>query len=653
MTIGSGAIWVADYAASSVAEIDPSSGRTLATIRVPSGPVALAAGAGALWVASSLDSTISRIDPARGSIVATIPVGSGPAAVVVANGSVWVANQYSGTVSRIDVERNTVAASTAVGGVPATITSAAGRLWVGVRPRIQHRGGTLVLLHTNAISIDPAVESGVPPLQHLGLTSDGLVTYNHVSGPGGTQLVPDLAITLPTPTNGGTTYTFRLRPGIRYSDGRRVVASDFRREIERVLRIGSLDRDLVSGIVGASTCASRHASACNLGVIADDPAATVTFRLTGPDPQFLAKLANGGVSFPVPPGTPMRRAGRTPIPGTGPYKIDTADRHHIRYVRNPLFREWSHAAQPDGNPDVIIWRFGLSAAEEVRVIQEGKADWSGDPVPGGLLRDLRTRFSSQLHSYPATDTEFLQLNTTLPPFNDARVRRAFNLALDRSAIVHLWGGPDAAQPTCQLLPPGITGYRRYCPYTHSPARDGAWKAPDLVRARRLVAASGTHGTRVTVWGWTDDAFAPPGEVRYAARVLRSLGYRARVRLVTHASLAHPPERVFAGIQVIPTGWSDVTAYNFFAPWLSCDGAGDHGWFCIPRIDGAMRAARARESSAPRAAARLWTRIDREIVDQAALVPLVNPRWLEFSSTRLRNFQQHPYLNVIADQVWLT
>ena len=67
----------------------------------------------------------------------------------------------------------------------------------------------------------------------------------------------------------------------------------------------------------------------------------------------------------------------------------------------------------------------------------------------------------------------------------------------------------------------------------------------------------------------------------------------------------------------------------------------------------MRGARSLEESAARDAARTWMRIDHELVDRAALVPLVNPRQIEFTSRRVRNFQHHSYLSLIADQVWLT
>ena len=66
------------------------------------------------------------------------------------------------------------------------------------------------------------------------------------------------------------------------------------------------------------------------------------------------------------------------------------------------------------------------------------------------------------------------------------MRRALNLAIDRRAIVRLYGGSSLATPTCQVLPPGVVGYRRYCPYTDGVNAAGVWRGPDLARARRIL-----------------------------------------------------------------------------------------------------------------------------------------------------------------------
>jgi peptide/nickel transport system substrate-binding protein len=377
----------------------------------------------------------------------------------------------------------------------------------------------------------------------------------------------------------------------------------------------------------------------------------VTFHLQEPDADFLPNLAVAGLATPVPAGTPFHDTGFEPIPGTGPYRIARANAHEIRYVRNTFFHEWSHAARPDGNPDEIVMRFGLSPSAEVRAIEEGRADYMADNVPPRFLPMLRTRFANQLHSFAIPTKDFFQLNPTLPPFDDVRVRRALNFALDRGHIVRLYGGPELAAPTCQVLPGGNAGYRAYCPYTRHPGAGGRWTAPDLARARRLVAASGTRGTPVTLWGWTDDPTIAPSVSRYVASVLRQLGYSTRLRLVPHAFFAHATPASLADVQILPAAWGDTT-YGLFATWFSCSGPSAHGWFCDPSIDRAIAHAHTVQATNPRAADALWAELDRRLVDAAVWAPLIDERGIEFVSTRVRNYQSHPYWGLLADQLWV-
>jgi hypothetical protein len=67
-----------------------------------------------------------------------------------------------------------------------------------------------------------------------------------------------------------------------------------------------------------------------------------------------------------------------------------------------------------------------------------------------------------------------------------------------------------------------------------------------------------------------------------------------------------------------------------------------GWTCDHQIDALIGTARRLEESSRRAAAAAWARVDRATVDEAAWLPLVNPRQLDFVSARVRNFQHHPY-----------
>ncbi len=205
-------------------------------------------------------------NPGTLAVRATIPVGSGPSALEAAAGSVWVANQYSSSVSRIDPGRDQVATSVDVGGDPTSLALRLGRLWVGVSANgASHRGGTFVIVTPESLtsanpatlsSVDPAFYNGAFNPQFTGLAYDALVTFQQSPGAAGLRLVPDLALAVPAPADGGKSYTFRIRPGIRYSDGQPLHASDFRRGIERLFRVWSPGTSDFSEIAGAPACAA-------------------------------------------------------------------------------------------------------------------------------------------------------------------------------------------------------------------------------------------------------------------------------------------------------------------------------------------------------------------------------------------------------------
>jgi peptide/nickel transport system substrate-binding protein len=642
LAAGAGAVWIADYDHGQVEKVDPRSGADLGTTQVGTGPAAIAVGEGAVWVANSLDNTVSRIDPLSGVARIEIPVGNDPVALAVSGRSVSVANEYASSVSRIDPRRNAVVQTAAIGGRPTALAAAAGRIWAGTQGLGAHHGGTMRLLHERWLLLDTALQEDLPPLQSDGLTNDALLAYAWVGV--SQQLVPDLAYNVPTPSNGSTTYTFRVRRE-PYSDGRLVQPEDFRRAIERLFRVRASWSSSFTDIVGADRC-TVHRCDLSRGITVDDAHRTITFHLTRPDQFFLGNMTSIATA-PVPPATPFHSVGFTPIPGTGPYMVASANKHEIRYVRNPHFHEWSHAAQPDGKPDVIVMRLGLSRAQEVRQVEHDKADWSADGVPGNLLPDIMRRFPRQWHRLVAAETDWLQLNTNIPPFNDLRVRKALNLAIDRAAIVRMYGGHLTATPTCQLLPPGLPGYQPYCPYTRRPG-DGRWRAPDLARARALVAASGTRGEPVTAYGTAGGGPICTTVMRYTARVLRELGYRAQAHIVPQGSYSKTHWRA---VQMACIGMEDFQPVDFFANF-DCSSSGDNGWFCDPRLDADVRRARMLEATDPRAANALLTTLDRQVTDRAIFLPIVNQHFYDFVSARVKNYVGDPQFGLLVDRASL-
>ncbi|MFZ0088705.1 MAG: ABC transporter substrate-binding protein, partial [Solirubrobacteraceae bacterium] len=564
-----------------------------------------------------------------------------------------------GALAQINPSTATVTRRVTVGYRPSGLAISAGGAWIGVRAAgPSHRGGTLKLLNPSPAfaSIDPAGPIALQPTTLLGMTNDGLVTFKHVGGSDGTALVPDLATSLPTPFDGGRTYTFTMRNGIRYSTGQPVRADDVRASIERLFRLGSPGTGFYNDILGSGGCRPTR---CRLGrgIVTDDRAGTVTFHLISPDPEFLYKLSLP-FAYVLPRGSPIRDTGTHPLPATGPYMIASyRPGHELRLIRNPDFHEWSNAAQPDGYANAIIWELAVSPDRAVAAVEHGRADWLLDygALPPARRNAAQIGFAGQLHVNPALQTDYVVLNVRVRPFDDIRVRRAVNFALNRASAVQLYGGAQVAQATCQILPPQMPGYQRYCPYTSHARPDGQWSAPDLARGRRLVAASGTRGMTVAVLDTPEPIFR--GEGQLVVTALRRLGYRATLQIVTDAQFLHTAANPRNRIQVISGGWAAdyPAASDFIALKLSCHSiatGNNPGRFCDPAIDRQIVKAESRQLDRPQQAVRLWAALDRELVDRAVWIPLVTPKLTDLVSRRVGNYQYHPLWGPLIDQFWV-
>ncbi len=652
---GLGALWVANESTATVTRVDPDTG-ALEEIGVGNGPEAVTAGGGAVWVANSLDGTVSRIDPTQNIVAAVIPVGAGPSSVLVSNGSVWVADSYAGKVDRIDLGSNHITSTLAVGSGPQSLVSLDGRVWLTARQvATSHRGGTLHLYDlVTPDSLDQGIGYLTSAWQVFANTSDALVGYRRVGGLEGGTIVPDLATSIPLPTNGGTTYTFHLRRGIDYSTGRPVLASDFVRAFERSYRVSSPYASYYfSGIVGAGACSK---ASCNLsrGIAADDRAGTITFRLRAPDPEFLYKIALPAAD-PVPPGVSLSKPMPLGVPGTGPYEVESYAHGHLALARNPHFRLWSAAAQPEGYPDRMEWTYSDALGSQLTAVEQGRADLMVAP-PASRHDEIATRYAAQVHSLPQTEVYGIFMNTRVPPFNNLAARQAFNFAIDRTKAI---SGNFGGAVTCQIVPPGLPGYRPYCPYTKHPTVDGLWTGPDLARARQLVAASGTRGEQVAFWTFEKPAAAAIGKV--AVATLKELGYRVTLKILSHDGYWQHVNTVRNRSQVGFIGWAqDYPAPSEFLNQFTCanistaPGAnGNQAELCNHAYDRAYANALAGlATDSPQQANRTWAGVDRMVTNLSPWAALYNPRNLVVVSKRVGNLQSNPEWGVLADQIWV-
>jgi YVTN family beta-propeller protein len=664
VAVGGGAVWVSDDAGDRVFRVDPGTDRVTELINVGTGPTAIAVGFGSVWVTNSLDGTVSRIDPQTNTVTGTVAVGDGAGAVALAGGGVWVSSQYAGTVTRIDPVTDAVTRTVRVGSRPQGLAVAGGLVWVGARPAARgHRGGTLRVLATgNADTMDPVLTQNL--LVVLPLTYDGLTAYQRVGGGGSVQLVPDLAVSLPSPTDDGTTYTFQLRRGIRFSNGELVRPEDFRRALERDLVLGGNSNygGPFADVVGGAACAANP-NHCDLsrGVVTNDAANTVTFHLVASNPEFLKRLTLLD-AVAVPAETPLHDIGLHPLPTTGPYRWTDLSRYSGTLVRNPYFREWSHAARPDGYPDRIVIRAHIANAEAgLTEIERGSADYLYDEVPPDRETEVQTRFAGRLYITPTSSTTALILNTRLAPFTDIRVRRAINYAVDRAKIAQLLG--QGSRPTCQILPVGLPGHRPYCPYTIDANRAGAWQAPNLARAERLIAASGTRGTPITIWNLDEQDFGTLD--RYLVSLLDRLGYPTRVTDFSNSDPTGPPRfansrtSAQAAVYSIPLGLLHPSASQVLQADYACrsfvpKSAGNPNWseLCDHRLDAQIDSALTAETNNSPDTAALWAQADRTATDRAPAVPLTTTTDIHLVSPRVGNYQYSFQQGVLLDQLWV-
>ncbi len=523
-------------------------------------------------------------------------------------------------------------------------------------------GGTYTILANSAFGVaDPAQNYTLEEWQLLIDTHDGLVQFKRVGGTQGTQIVPDLATSIPKPTDGGKTYLFHVRKGIKFSNGQVMKPSDFVRTFERQFTVPG-PTSFYAGIVGADKCSTKG---CDLtkGVVADDKAYTLTIHLTAPDPEFLDKLALP-FAYVVPGNTTFKLTGNNVPPGTGPYKwVSYNPNSEAVLVRNKYFHVWSADAQPAGYPDKIVEKYGQTISDEVTAVENGQADevFDGDVIPADRLSELNgAQYSKQVHVNALTADWYWALNTKTKPFNNVKARQAINYAADRNAYVKIGGGPSLAVPTCQILPPNFPGYKPYCPYT---AGGGTtkWTGPDLTKAKALVKASGTAGMKVVVNATTDET----GKALAAQMVsdLNKIGYKASTQLLS-GTIQYPYIQNSNNVSkwnVAYSAWyQDYPApSDFLNVLLGCgsihahsDASPNIAEFCDPSIQSQMTKAENMGVTNPTGANNIWAQVDHAVTDQAPWVDMYNPKQIDFLSKRVHGYQWNPQWYILIDQQWL-
>jgi peptide/nickel transport system substrate-binding protein len=515
--------------------------------------------------------------------------------------ALWVANARDDTVMRLDPRSGAVTKTIHLGGSPTALVSAAGQVWVTVAPAPSPppvTGGTAhFTMQDDFSSLDPALTNDPPSVEVLEATCANLVTYPDKPAPAASQIVPEVAEAVPTPTDGGRTYTFTIRSGFRFSpsSNEKVTAQTFKATIERVAnpRLSSPSASVFSGVVGYHDYVTGNAPGLR-GVVARGD--TLTITLSQPDGSFLDSLA-GGAACAVPPRTPAVPGGLNTIPSAGPYYIASYSQHQQLVLRrNPNY----HGDRPH-HLDQMVFTIGVNSARALADIKAGRADYAVDGLPSDAGPGLESQYGpgskaaraghQQYFISPANGIRALYMNTSRPLFSDVRLRLAVNYAIDRPAMAAQsqrfpdLGPFDAGSPADSYMTPATAGAADFDLYPLT--------GPNLRRARQLAG-----NVRATAIMYTPNYAPWIQEAQIIQRDLQPLGIDVQVKEFPLDEFYNLISRRGEPFDLAVNGWygntTDPAQYLelFDGSTIKADGNSNFSYFNDPAFDRQLHAAAA-------------------------------------------------------------
>ncbi|HWO83775.1 MAG TPA: ABC transporter substrate-binding protein [Solirubrobacterales bacterium] len=462
--------------------------------------------------------------------------------------------------------------------------------------------------------LDPALSHSEEGWTAIYDTYVPLLTYRHADGKAGSEVIPGLARALPQISEDGLTYRFRLRDGLRYSSGKPVVASDFKRAVERVFVLNSSGSPFFTDIVGATEFAKTKKGGIS-GIVTDDQSGAITIKLTHPRGTFLQELALP-FTAPLPAGTPDEDLTGDPPPATGPYEIvSSKPGRGWSYVRNPYWAKANGKAMPQlpgGSVDRIEVAVVRNASSQVDDVESGSFDWMENPPPADRYAEVKDAYEgTQFRTEPTESTYLFWMNTTQAPFDDLRVRRAVNYAVDPEALERIYAGQVV--PTQQVLPPGMPGYKHFELYPYN-----------LGKAKKLIEDADPADRQITVW--TDDERSQEEAGSYLAEVLKEIGFEVKLQVMNSDNyFAIVGNQSTANLDIGWASWFQDYPHpnDFFQPMLSEESifptnTTNLARFADPKVS--AKIAELTEQPLTPAVEAEYADLDREVMEQAPWVP---------------------------------
>ena len=487
------------------------------------------------------------------------------------------------------------------------------------------QGGSIVITYKDDVAtLDPAIGYDWQNWSMIKSLFDGLMDYK----PGTTELVPDLAESYEI-SEDGQTFTFKLRKGVKFPNGREMTADDVKYSIDRVVNpvTQSPGQGFFASIKGYDEAAEGKADGV-AGIVVVDPY-TIKFELTRPDATFLHVMA---INFShVVPKEEVEKYGadfgKNPV-GTGAFKLgEWTLGQRVVFEKNPDY--WNK-----GVPylDSITFEIGQEPIVALLRLQKGEIDIPGDGIPPAKFQEVmndpeqkaRVVEGGQLH------TGYVTMNTNIAPFDNVKVRQAVNMAINKERIVQLIN--NRAVPANQPLPPSMPGYAKdYKGYPYDPEK-----------AKALLGEAGhADGFETDLYVMNTDP--NPRIAQGIQQDLAAIGIKANIQALAQANvIAAGGEKEGA-----PMIWSGGMAWiadfpdpsNFYGPILGCGGAVPGGWnwawYCntdldklAEQADSIVDPAKAEERN------KLWSEIYVKIMEDAPWAPVFNEQRFTLKSARM-------------------
>jgi peptide/nickel transport system substrate-binding protein len=476
--------------------------------------------------------------------------------------------------------------------------------------------------------MDPALAYTVAAWQVNWYVYEGLLGYKHESGKGGATLVPYLAEAMPKVSADGTKLSFKLRDGLKYSDGTDVKASDFRASIERLFKVDSPGVGFfgnIKGVSGSSGFAETKKGHIS-GIMTNDANRTIDITLDAPQGDILYILATQFASI-LPAKTPASDQSTKGIPSTGPYMIENyVPSRSFTVVRNPNFND-QIPTMPAGNPDKVTGKIITDPVAAYQQVVSDKADYDFQVVPNDRLPEAQSKYKDQLRIYTSPNTYYYALNNKLPPFNNLKARQAVQYGIDRNAIISgVYGG--LGKPTQNFLPPDYPQYKKIDTYTF-----------DLAKAKQLVQQSGTAGATVDVYGPNEDPSKSSTE--YLANQLAKIGYKPKLHLLSHQVYFQTIGNQATKAQAMFTDW--YQDYPHPLDWFDVLLNGNRitqthnnnpGNVDVKSVNAEIESLKKEEQITPEVNDR-WAKVDRDLmVTYSTTIPYMNRSQTDFFSTKV-------------------